>query len=149
MPVNIKEQAGPCCLQRIAMASEIGVISGIRNIIVPMEDEKGAKNAGAGQLDFDPKLEEAFGENQRWIEVIPPNGSVALVLSRGSDEPQSEAREELRESPMFFNCEDIQQTYNDLTKRGARFPAPPVKMSFGWLAMFEDDEGRRYALGQW
>ena len=30
-----------------------------------------------------------------------------------------------------------------------RFPVPPARMHFGWWALFEDDDGTRYALGQW
>jgi predicted enzyme related to lactoylglutathione lyase len=57
--------------------------------------------------------------------------------------------EQLPHSPVFFNTGDIQKTYEDLISRGVAFPAAPVKMPFGWWAMFEDHEGTRYALGQW
>jgi hypothetical protein len=37
----------------------------------------------------------------------------------------------------------------ELAARGVRFPTPPTKAHFGWWAMFEDNDGTRYALGQW
>ena len=37
----------------------------------------------------------------------------------------------------------------DLAAQGVRFSQPPVKMGFGWWALFEDCDGTRYALGQW
>jgi predicted enzyme related to lactoylglutathione lyase len=71
------------------------------------------------------------------------------VLSpRPADEPRREVPDDLPHSPVFFTCEDIQETYRELTERGVRFPAPPTEMDFGWWAMFEDDQGTRYALGQ-
>lgn len=47
------------------------------------------------------------------------------------------------------DCEDIEQTYAELSERGVGFTAPPVQMHFGWWSMFEDWEGTRFALGQW
>lgn len=55
----------------------------------------------------------------------------------------------LPHSDVFFNCRDIQKTFQELTARGVRFPAPPAKLPFGWWSMFEDHEGTRFALGQW
>jgi lactoylglutathione lyase len=30
-----------------------------------------------------------------------------------------------------------------------KFPLPPARQHFGWWALFADNEGTRYALGQW
>jgi len=30
-----------------------------------------------------------------------------------------------------------------------KFPLSPSRQQFGWWALFEDNEGTRYALGQW
>ena len=47
-----------------------------------------------------------------------------------------------------FACDDIQTTHRELTSRGVTFPVPPMKMPFGWWALFEDNDGTRYALTQ-
>ncbi len=126
------------------------MIRAVRKVIVPVEDQMRAKAFWTERIGFDLTLDEPLDENQRWIEVHPPNRSVALVLSRRpAGAPRPEVPDQLPHSPVFFNCDDIQQTYRDLVKRGVSFPAPPVKVHFGWWAMFEDDEGTRYALGQW
>lgn len=36
----------------------------------------------------------------------------------------------------------------ELRDRGVEFATPPVRMHFGWWAMFADQDGIRYALGQ-
>lgn len=93
--------------------------------------------------------DDSYGD-QRWIEIIPPDHKVVLVLSpREADEPRREVRDQLPHSDVFFACKDIQQTYTELTERGVRFPTPPEKMHFGWWAMFTDCDGTRYALAQW
>ncbi len=48
----------------------------------------------------------------------------------------------------MITCDDIEQTHRELTQRGVRFAAEPVKMEFGWWALFEDPDGTRYALTQ-
>ena len=44
---------------------------------------------------------------------------------------------------------DIESTHAELSARGVKFPLPPARQHFGWWALFEDNEGTRYALGQW
>ena len=126
------------------------MITNVHKIIVPVEDESRAKEFWTTRMGFDVRLDETYGAGQRWIEVAPKTQSPVLVLSRRpAGEPPREVPDQLPHSPIFFNCEDIQQTYRELTERGVKFPAPPAKMPFGWWSMFEDEEGTRYALGQW
>ena len=131
-------------LARDGRANEIGVITGIRNIIVPAKDDGSRDQHGT---DFGPGFDDGFADVRRWTEITPPSGSVALVLrSKRADGGEEGSGSNCA---VFLNCEDFQRTHRDLTQRGVRFPAPPAKMAFGWLSMFEDDEGRRYVLGEW
>ena len=124
------------------------MISGVSKIIVPVDDQERAKRFWTTRIGFEVTTDAPYEEG-RWLEVTPPDRSVALVLSRrGPDEPRREVSDELPHSPVFFTCEDIQQTYGELSERGVRFPAPPTEMPFGWWSMFEDDDGTRYALEQ-
>jgi lactoylglutathione lyase len=82
--------------------------------------------------------------------VSPPSGSPVIVLSpRVKAEPRREVPDQLPHSPVLFTCDDIEETHRELASRGVRFPVPPARMHFGWWSLFEDDEGTRYALGQW
>jgi lactoylglutathione lyase len=124
------------------------MITGVRKVIVPVADQEQAKSFWIGQLGCELVRDETYGGG-RWIEVTPPDRSVLLVLSPRGEEPVRDVPPALPHSPVFFNCEDIEKTHRELTARGVRFAAPPVKMPFGWWSMFEDSEGTRYALGQW
>jgi lactoylglutathione lyase len=53
---------------------------------------------------------------------------------------------ELPTSNVMFYCDDLQQTFQELTGRGVEFAQAPTEMSFGWWSMFEDPDGNRYAL---
>jgi hypothetical protein len=43
-------------------------------------------------------------------------------------------------SNVFFCCDDLAETYDELRSRGVEFPQPPVELSFGWWSMFQDQE---------
>lgn len=126
------------------------MISGVRKVVVPVGDQAKAKEFWTEKIGFTATRDDTYGD-ERWIEVTPPDGGVVLVLSPrapGQDrhEPGSD---QLPHSDVFFTCADIQQTYEELTARGVRFPVPPAQQHFGWWSLFEDEDGTRYALGQW
>jgi predicted enzyme related to lactoylglutathione lyase len=122
------------------------MIKGVRKILVPVDDRQSAVEFWTGKVGFDLTVDEEYG-GERWTEVSPPDRSLALVLSpRPPDQPRREAPDQLPHSDVFFDCDDIQQTYRELVAQGVVFPTPPVKMHFGWWAMFEDQDGIRYAL---
>jgi lactoylglutathione lyase len=125
------------------------VINRVHKIVVPVSDETAAIEFWTTRVGFELTRDERYGAGQRWVEVTPPDRSLVLVLSRrGANDPQRDVPPQLPHSPVFFDCDDIQETYRELVARGVAFPAPPVLMPFGWWAMFEDSDGTRYALTQ-
>jgi predicted enzyme related to lactoylglutathione lyase len=125
------------------------MIRGVRKIVVPVSDQDGAKEFWTNRVGFEVIQDSQFGDNGRWLEVTPPDRGVVLVLSpRRPDEAPRGVPDQLPHSDVFFACDDIQATYGALTRRGVRFHTPPTKMPFGWWSMFEDNEGTRYALGE-
>jgi predicted enzyme related to lactoylglutathione lyase len=125
------------------------VIAGVAKVIVPVEDQARAKEFWTERAGFTVRQDEAYGE-ERWIEVAPPAGGPVLVLSpRPADQPRPHVPAELPHSPVFFTCADIGRTYAEMRERGVDFPAPPQRVHFGSWALFADQEGTRYALGEW
>jgi predicted enzyme related to lactoylglutathione lyase len=49
-------------------------------------------------------------------------------------------------SNIWFYCDDLRQTHEELTARGVEFPQPPVELFFGWWSIFADQEGNRFVL---
>ena len=125
------------------------MITGVAKVVVLVDDQERAKQFWTGAIGFDVVMDETYGD-ERWIEVEAPDRSIVLVLSRRTDaEPRRQVPDALPHSNVLFSCEDIEQTYAELTERGVRFPTPPAERHFGWWSMFEDWEGTRFALGQW
>lgn len=125
------------------------MITGVRKVVVPVGDQDRAKRFWTEAIGFEVTRDESYG-GERWLEVTTPDRHLVLVLSpRPAEQPRREVPEQLPHSDLFFNCDDIQRTHRELTVRGVRFADPPVRMHFGWWALFEDEDGTRYALGQW
>ena len=93
--------------------------SGVSKVVIPVDDQERAKQFWTTRIGLKLLRDESYGD-ERWID-----------------------------SPVFFNCQDIEATYRELSRRGVEFPAPPQQQHFGWWSLFEDPDGTRYALGQW
>jgi predicted enzyme related to lactoylglutathione lyase len=125
------------------------VIAGVAKVVVPVSDQGQAKEFWTTQAGFE-LVEDRFYGRDRWIEVASPDGGTVLVLGpqpsgySGRDTPG-----ERPDSPVFFLCEDIERTYEELRERGVEFPVPPVETECGHWALFADQDGTRYVLQQW
>ena len=124
------------------------MITRVSKVVVPVDDQQAALDFWTTSLGFTVVRDDRYGD-ERWIEVKPPEQDLLLVLSpRQAGEPRRTVPDRLPHSDLFFDCADIQQTYAELSARGVRFALPPAQQHFGWWALFEDQEGTRYALGQ-
>jgi predicted enzyme related to lactoylglutathione lyase len=125
------------------------MISGVSKVVVPVDDQERSREFWVDRLGFELRRDESYGD-ERWIEVSPAGQDLVLALTRrASHEVRQELPDQLPHSPVFFNCDDIERTYRELTGRGVEFPVPPARQHFGWWALFADPDGTRYALGQW
>ncbi|HEX6674711.1 MAG TPA: VOC family protein [Actinomycetes bacterium] len=49
-------------------------------------------------------------------------------------------------SNVWFYCDDLHATHQELSARGVEFPQPPVELPFGWWSIFSDPDGNRFVL---
>jgi predicted enzyme related to lactoylglutathione lyase len=120
------------------------MVRGIHQVKVEVEDQDRALAFWTGVLDFELAQDAPYGD-ERWLEVRTPDGAVTVVLALRSGE-RATSPPELPTSNIWFYCDDLPRTYDELKARGVDFPQPPVEMPFGWWSMFEDREGNRFAL---
>jgi predicted enzyme related to lactoylglutathione lyase len=120
------------------------VIEGVQKLVVEIEDQDRALRFWTEALEFEV-VQDAMYREERWLEVRTPDKNAILVLALRQGDPPA-GPEELPTSNIFFYCDDLPQTHEELRARGVEFPQPPVEQSFGWWSMFEDHEGNRFAL---
>ena len=122
------------------------MISGVSKVVVDVDDQDRAKAFWTDVMGFELVQDTPYGDDgTRWLEVRTPDKQTILVLSpRHGERPT--APDTLPTSNLFFACEDLQRTYEELSARGVEFPQPPAQLSFGWWSLFNDSEGTRFAL---
>ena len=120
------------------------MIEGVSKVVIEVGDQARALAFWTETLGFELQQDSPYGE-ERWVEVRTPDEGLILVLSpRQGDRPS--ASDQLPTSNVFFYCDDLAATYEELRSRGVEFPQPPVELSFGWWSLFQDEEGNRFAL---
>ena len=120
------------------------MIEGVSKVVIEVDDQVRALRFWTEALGFQLHRDTTCGE-ERWVEVRAPDGGLILVLSTRRDERASVSNA-LPTSNVFFCCDDLAKTYDELRSRGVDFPQPPVELSFGWWSMFQDQDGNRFAL---
>ena len=82
----------------------------------------------------------------RWIEVKAPKSDVYFVLYKAGEDQAGLVG---TASHVWFQCDDLDATYRDLTAKGVEFPEPPQDAPWNpgtrW-AQFADPDGNLYGL---
>ncbi len=122
------------------------MLSRVRSVGIYVGNQDRAKEFWTQTLGFDVIQDNPMGQGEgaaRWIEVAPPDRNVILVLYT----PDAQQDRIGTFSNVLFECDDVQQTYQELTAKGVEFPDPPRQEFWGWWAMFKDPDGNLYGLG--
>jgi lactoylglutathione lyase len=128
----------------VVAATTESMVEGISKVVIEVDDLNRALGFWTEKMGFELHQDTPYGE-ERWVEVETPDNGLILVLSPRQAE-RSTASDALPTSNVFFYCDDLVETYEQLRSRGVEFSQPPVELSFGWWSMFRDQEGNRFAL---
>jgi lactoylglutathione lyase len=120
------------------------VIEGVSKVVIEVDDQSRALRFWTETMGFELSRDTTCGE-ERWVEVTTPDKGLILVLSSRRDE-RPIAPDRLPTSNVFFYCDDLARTYEELRSRGVEFSQPPVELSFGWWSLFQDQDGNRFVL---
>lgn len=118
------------------------MIKQIKFVSIPVADQNRALDFYTDKLGFTIITDQPFDEKQRWIELRIPKAETRVVLFT----PEGDQKRIGSFMNMSFACEDIEQTYKDLTKRGVEFESAPQREPWGTYAMFKDSEGNRFVV---
>jgi catechol 2,3-dioxygenase-like lactoylglutathione lyase family enzyme len=116
-------------------------ITQIGTVIVPVSDQDRALEFYDGTLGFETRLDGAFGDGQRWLEVAPPGAAttIALVLSAESGSGGME---------VSFATRDAEADHALLRERGVDADPELIRMGDGVPPMFtfRDPDGNRFRV---
>jgi uncharacterized glyoxalase superfamily protein PhnB len=122
------------------------VITKPRFVALRVSDQDKALEFWSKKVGFDVRLDVPYegGSSARWIEVKPPTGDTYIVLSLPEE---GEAVGGF--SNVWFDCDDLDATFEDLKAKGVEFPVEPQVAPWDpsqrW-AQFSDPDGNLYGL---
>ncbi len=122
------------------------MLKGVRSVGIYVADQRRALTFFEDALGCEVLTNQPMGEDEdgpRWIEVRLPGDPTVLVLFT----PEGQESRIGTYSNVMFECTNMQDTYEELTLRGVRFPDPPTLAPWGkWWATFCDPDGNLYGL---
>ena len=96
------------------------MIKQIKFVSIPVADQNRALDFYTDKLGFTIITDQPFDEKQRWIELRVPKAETRVVLFT----TEGEEKRIGTMMNMSFSCEDIEQTYAEMKKRGVEFEGP-------------------------
>jgi catechol 2,3-dioxygenase-like lactoylglutathione lyase family enzyme len=121
-------------------------------------DQDEAKDFYVDKLGFEVRMDNSMGGNFRWLTVGPkgqPDFQIILMKLAPFGKMSAENAETLKGiikagliAAGVFETANCQQTYEELSARGVKFPSPPEEKFYGIEAVFEDPSGNRFSLTQ-
>jgi uncharacterized glyoxalase superfamily protein PhnB len=123
------------------------MLTKVRSVGIYVSDQQRALDFFQDALGCEVVADIPMGEGEaasRWIEVKLPQDATKLILF--TPEGQEDRIGEF--SNVIFHCDDIEQTYEELSAKGVEFPTKPEQAAWGqWWAVFQDPDGNRFGLG--
>ena len=110
------------------------------------------------KLGFKVHTDAPMGPGMRWLTVTPPDQPdleiILQAIHEGSmfKEEAAKQMKDLVKKGTFgfgvFECNDLMATYEELKTKGVVFKKPPTKEFYGYEALFVDDSGNWFSLGE-
>jgi catechol 2,3-dioxygenase-like lactoylglutathione lyase family enzyme len=124
---------------------------------VYVTDQDRAKEFYTEKLGFEVRDDARMG-SFRWLTVSPktqPDLRIvlyALTPSQWLTEEHVSMLRKLVEGGVIgagvLECDDIRREYQELSAKGVKFKSEPKEMPYGIEAVFQDDSGNFWSLGQ-
>ena len=134
------------------------MITKMNHVSIYVLDQESAHDFYVDKLGFKVHTDAPMGPGKRWLTVTPPDQpdlEIALMLIDEGMMFTTDSAAKMRElvkSGTFgfgvFECNDLNATYEELTAKGVEFTKPPTEEFYGYEALFKDDSGNWFSLGQ-
>lgn len=119
------------------------MIRGVKFVTIPTRDQDRALEFWTKVVGFKIVTDQPFQPGMRWIELGIPGAETEVVLFNS---PGQESR--IGDfQPMAFWTDDVEGTYEQLSKKGVEFTQKPKKEEWGTSAIFKDVDGNIFVLG--
>lgn len=123
------------------------MITRMSTTAVWVDDAEQAYDFYANKLGFKVTLDKKFDGGGRMLMVVPPGGGTQLMVA--TPLPGMAGVQVGGETPIVWETDDMDATYEDLRAKGVEFTEPPAQQFWGgFQAAFKDSAGNLYKLIQ-
>ena len=134
------------------------MIAKMSHVSIYVLSQESAYDFYVNKLGFKVHTDAPMGEGMRWLTVTPPEQPeleiILMPITEGMmfTKESANTMKELVKKGTFgfgvFECKDIYATYEELKAKGVEFTKEPKKEFYGVEALFKDDSGNWFSLGQ-
>ncbi|MEP7256151.1 MAG: VOC family protein [Ferruginibacter sp.] len=134
------------------------MITKLNHVSVFVLDQDSAHDFYINKLGFKVHTDAPMGPGMRWLTVCSPEQpdlEISLMaINEGmmfSKESAKQMRELVSKGTFgfgVFECNDLLATYEELKAKGVEFTKAPKKEFYGFEALFKDDSGNWFSLGE-
>jgi len=134
------------------------MITKMNHVSIFVLDQTSAHDFYVNKLGFKVNTDAEMGPGKRWLTVNPPDQpdlEITLMLIDDGmmfDKESAQKMRDLVKSGTFgfgvFQCDDLRATYEEMKAKGVEFTKPPTEEFYGYEALFKDDSGNWFSLGQ-
>jgi catechol 2,3-dioxygenase-like lactoylglutathione lyase family enzyme len=134
------------------------MLTKLSHAIIYVLNQDSAYDFYVNKLGFKVHTDAPMGPGARWLTVTPPEQPdleiILMAIQEGMIFKEGPAKQmkELVKNGTFgfgaFECNDLMATYEELKAKGVVFKKPPTKEFYGYEALFVDDSGNWFSLGE-
>ena len=136
----------------------ICMIAKMSHVSIYVLNQDSAYDFYVNKLGFKVHTDAPMGPGMRWLTVTPPDQPdleiTLMSITEGMmfNKESADKMKDLVTKGTFgfgvFECNDINATYEELKAKGVEFSKPPTTEFYGVEALFKDDSGNWFSLGQ-
>ena len=135
------------------------MITKLNHVSIFVLNQDSAYEFYVNKLGFKVHTDAAMGPGMRWLTVCPPEQpDLEITLMPITEDNMMFTKEtagqmkDLVTKGTFgfgvFQCNDLLATYEELKAKGVKFKKEPKKEFYGFEALFIDDSGNWFSLGE-
>jgi catechol 2,3-dioxygenase-like lactoylglutathione lyase family enzyme len=134
------------------------MISKMSHVSIYVLNQESAFDFYVNKLGFKVHTDAPMGPGMRWLTVTPPGqpdleiSLMAIQEGMMFTKESADTMKDLVKKGTFgfgvFETDDIYATYEELKAKGVEFSKAPKEEFYGIEALFKDDSGNWFSLGQ-
>jgi catechol 2,3-dioxygenase-like lactoylglutathione lyase family enzyme len=134
------------------------MITKMNHVSIFVLNQNSAYDFYVNKLGFKVHTDAPMGPGARWLTVCPPEQpdleislmaiEEGMMFKNGTAKHMRDLVKQGTFGFGVFECKNLLATYEELKARGVEFTKPPTKEFYAFEALFKDDSGNWFSLGE-